>query len=101
MVNKIKNRTSEVVKLGFSARHYRLSTIIITQQLTSVAKPYHENISKLVTFYTASKCDMKTITDDYLNGVDKEEILDLRENKYSRLEILLRHPYGHKMEHTI
>ena len=27
----LKNRTSEIVKLGFSARHYRLSTIIITQ----------------------------------------------------------------------
>ena len=34
----IKNRTSELVKLGFSARHYGLSTIVITQQLTSIAK---------------------------------------------------------------
>ena len=43
----VKNRTSELVKLAFSARHYGLSTIVITQQLTSIAKPYRENISNL------------------------------------------------------
>ena len=56
---EIKNMTSEVVQLGFSARHYRLFTIVVTQQLTSVAKPYRENISKLVTFYTSNRNDMK------------------------------------------
>ena len=41
----IKNRTSEVVKLGFSARHYGLSTIVVTQQLKPYReKPYRENI---------------------------------------------------------
>lgn len=42
---KIKNRTSEVIKLNFSARHYGLSTIIIMEQLTSVAKPYRKKVS--------------------------------------------------------
>ena len=41
----VKNRVSELVRLAFSARHYNLSAIVITQQLTSVAKPYLENIS--------------------------------------------------------
>ena len=45
----VKNRTSELVKLAFSGRHIGLSTIVITQQLTSIAKPYRMNISKLVT----------------------------------------------------
>ena len=44
----VKNRVSELVKLAFSARHYGLSTIVLTQQMTSIAKPYRENISKLV-----------------------------------------------------
>ena len=96
---EIKNRTSEVVKLGFSARHYGLSSIVITQQLTSIAKPYRENISKLVTFYNANKSDMKSITDDYLNGVDKIEvsriIKHLKDNQYATLEVDLRHPYGY------
>ena len=29
----VKNRTSELAKLAFSARHYSLSIIVITQQL--------------------------------------------------------------------
>ena len=46
----VKNRTSKLVKLAFSARHFNLSTIVITQQLTSIAKPHRGNISKLVPF---------------------------------------------------
>ncbi len=99
----VKNRVSELVNLAFSARHYRLSTIVITQQMTSIAKPYIENISKLVTFYNPSKKDMQTITDEFLN-VDKEEVRDivkeLKNNKYARLEILLRHPFTHEVVTT-
>ena len=97
----VKNRTSELVKLAFSARHYGLSTIVITQQLTSIAKPYRENISKLTTFYNTNRSDMKSLFDDYLNGLDKNEFDDivrkLKTNKYARLEIELRHPYDHKI----
>ena len=64
---KIKNRTSEAVKLGLA-----LSTIVVTQ-MTSVAKPHRENILKLVTLYTSNQNDMKTITEDCLNAVDKAE----------------------------
>ncbi len=96
----VKNRTSELVNLAFSTRHYVFSTIVITQQFTSIAKPYRENIAKLVTFYNPSKKDMQAITDDFLN-VEKEEIKDivqkLKNNKYSRLEILLRCPYTHEV----
>ena len=38
------NRVSELVNLAFFARHYGLSTIVLTQQMTSIAKPYRENI---------------------------------------------------------
>jgi hypothetical protein len=68
--------------------------------MTSIAKPYRENISKLVTFYNPSKKDMQTITDEFLN-IDKEESKDiiqkLKKTKYARLEILLRHPFTHKV----
>ena len=93
----VKNRTSELVKLGFSARHYGLSTIVLTQQLTSIAKPYRENISKLVTFYNPSLKDMNTIFEDYLSTLDASEkkhiISTLKNNDYARLEVLLRRPY--------
>lgn len=43
----VKYRTSDLVKVCFSAWQYNLSTVVITQQLTSIAKPYQENICKL------------------------------------------------------
>ena len=96
----VKNRTSELVKLGFCGRHIGLSTIVVTQQLTSIAKPYRMNISKLVTFYNACKDDMKYIFNNYLN-IEKDEekrIIDtLKNNDYARLEILTTRPYTHQV----
>jgi hypothetical protein len=93
----VKQRVSELVRLAFSARHYNLSVIALTQQLSSVAKSFRENISRLVTFYNPSKKDMKVITDDYLNGVPQDLISDitrmLRREKYTALDILIIHPY--------
>ena len=97
----VKNRTSELVRLGFSARHYGLSTIVLTQQLTSIAKPYRENISKLVTFYNPSSKDMNAVFDDYLSTLDASEkktiVSTLKNNDYARLEVLLRRPYSHEV----
>jgi hypothetical protein len=94
----VKQRVSELVRLAFSARHYNLSVIVLTQQLSSVAKPFRENISRLVTFYNPSRKDMKAITDNYLNGVPQEVISNitkiLRNEKFTALDILLIHPYG-------
>ena len=96
----VKNRVSELVSLGMHARHFGFSTIVITQQFTSIAKPFRENISKLVIFYNPSKKDMQTITDEFLN-VEKEEIRNiiqkLTNNEYARLEISLRYPYTHEI----
>ena len=75
----VKKRVSELVKLSFGARHYGLSTIVITQQLTSISKSYRKNISKLSTFYNPNRNDMKIIIDDYMNGVSK--IRDKQNNK--------------------
>ena len=95
----VKNRTSELVKLGFSTRHYLFSTIVITQQLTSIAKPYRQNTNKIVTFYNPNKKDMQEIFDDYLGSISKEEEENikkiLKSQRYSRLEINLVHPYSH------
>ncbi len=96
----VKNHVSELVKLGMHGRHYGFSTIVITQQFTSIAKPFRKNIGKLVTFYNPNKKDMQTITDEYLIA-EKEETKDivqkLGNNKHARLEIHLRCPYAHKV----
>ena len=94
-----KSRTGELVKLAFHGRHIRISTIVITQQLTSIAKAYRDNISKIVFFYCARKDDLKNIFENYLH-VDKEEkkiLEELKNKKYARLEILTVHPYTHKV----
>ncbi len=39
----VKNRVSELVSLGMHARHFGFNTIVITQQFTSIAKPFREN----------------------------------------------------------
>lgn len=56
-----KKRTSELVKLAFFGRHRGFSTIVISQQLTSVAKPYREQISKIVSFFNADAEDEQII----------------------------------------
>ena len=96
----VKNRTSELVKLAFHGRQIGLSTIVITQQLTSIAKPYRMNVSKVVFFYTARKNDRRDIFENYL-CVEKEEekkiMGTLKNEKYAWLDILTVHPYTHKV----
>ena len=43
----MKKRTGELITLGYSGRHGKISTIVITQQLLkAIAKGYRDNISK-------------------------------------------------------
>ena len=50
----VKGWTGELVKLGFSARHAGISVWVLTQQLSSIAKPFRENVAAIVLFYTPS-----------------------------------------------
>ena len=97
----VKNRTSELVKLAFSARHFGFSTIVITQQLNSISKPYRDNVARVVTFYNPDEDDMNVIFRRYLGHSSKSErkniIEKLKNSKYSTLEINLRYPYDYKI----
>ena len=88
----VKDRTSELVKLRFSARHYNLSVVVITQQLTSIAKPFRENISKLVTFYNPNKKDITTIIQEYLDVNDRKQ-------KNIHAWKLVLFPFGYTVRH--
>ena len=48
----VKGRTGELVKLGFSGRHSSISVWVLTQQLSSIAKSFRENVAAIVLFYT-------------------------------------------------
>ena len=71
---EVKNRASNLVKLGFSVRHYGLSTILVAQQLTSTAKAYKNNVSTLVVFHNPNKRDLTTVINGFLGGLDSDKV---------------------------
>ena len=93
----VKNRTSELVKF----RHFVLSTIVITQQLNSISKPYRDNVAKVISFYNQDEDDMNVIFHRYLGYSSKKDrsgiIEKLKNIKYATLEINLRYPFDNKI----
>ena len=61
----VKGRTRELVKLGLSACHAGISVWVLTQQLSSIAKPFRENVAAIVLFYTPSAKTTKAIFEEY------------------------------------
>ena len=57
----VKGRTGQIVELGFSAHHEGISVWVLTQQLTSIAKPFRENVATIVLFYTPAAKTIKAI----------------------------------------
>ena len=61
----LKHRSNKFIDLAFSGRHDGLSVWVLTQQLTSIAKPFRENIACMVSFHNPSqvstKCYLKII----------------------------------------
>ena len=93
----VKGRTGELVKLGFSARHAGISVWVLTQQLSSIAKPFRENVAALVLFYTPSAKTTKAIFEEYAGELSSDElkrmISRLKECKFSHLIFSLRFPF--------
>lgn len=96
----IKNRTGEITKLAFSARHDKISVWVLTQQYSSIVKPFRENIGMLIMFYTPSKNDLKKIIEDYGMELDNKEVIEyinkLKSTPFSKLIFRLRYPYDIK-----
>ena len=55
----VKKRSNQQINLAYSARHLGISVWLLTQQFTSIAKPFRENVTAIVLFYTPSWKDMK------------------------------------------
>lgn len=99
----VKKRTSELVRLAMSARHLGISVIVLTQQLTSIAKPVRKNIARLISFYEPDEDDLKIlISAGRLAQVSKEErdaaIEKLRYNRHAYVEIDFRHPFDYRVK---
>jgi len=93
----VKGRTGELVKLGFSARHSGISVWVLTQQLSSITKPFRENVAAIVLFYTPSAKTTKASFEEYAGELSHDElrqmIAGLKERKFAHLIFSLRNPF--------
>ena len=93
----LKHRSNKFIDLAFSGRHDGLSVWVVTQQLTSITKPFRENVSCVVTFHNPSQVGMKTLFDDYGGDLDTETrkkfMKLLKTERYSRLCLCLIYPF--------
>ena len=88
MSKELKKRSNEFIRLAFSGRHEGLSVWVLTQQLTSIAKPFRDNVACVVAFHNPSKVSTKCMFEDHGNGIDADmrTVLtnELKSNEYSR-----------------
>ena len=93
----LKQRSNKFIDLAFSGRHDGLSVWVLTQQLTSISKPFRENVACVVTFYNPSQVGMKTLFEDYGGDLDIETkktfMRLLKTERYARLCLCLRYPF--------
>ena len=98
----VKGRTGELVKLGFSARHAGISVWVLTQQLSSIAKPFRENVAAVVLFYRPSAKATKAIFEEYAGELSHDELRQmisrLQERQFAHLVFSLRFPFSIKQK---
>ena len=98
----VKDRASQLVNLGFSGRYDGISVWVLTQQITSIAKPFRENVAAIVLFYTPSRKTIKAIFEDYAAEIThdeyKELIAWLKQRTFSHLVFSLSPPMGFKLK---
>ena len=92
-----KNRTNKFINLAFSGRHAGLSVWVLTQQLTSIAKPFRDNVACVVAFHNPSQIGMKSLFEEFGDDLDsqtrKNLMKNLKSENYSALCFSLRNPY--------
>ena len=71
---------------------------MLTQQLSSIAKPFRENVATILLFYTPSAKTSKAIFEECAGELSQEDlkqlIASLKERKFSHLFFSLRHPFA-------
>ena len=99
---ELKKRSNEFIRLAFSGRHEGLSVWVLTQQLTSISKPFRDNVACVVAFHNPSLLSTKVMFEDHGSGIDADartELINaLKSNEYSRLCISQRHPFDWYLE---
>ena len=94
----VKGRAGELVKLGFSACHAGISVWVLTQQLSSIVKPFRENVAAIVLFYTPSAKTTKATFEECAGEISHDELKQmisrLKERKLAHLIFSLQHSFS-------
>ena len=98
----VKKRSSKLIDLAFSGRHIGISVWVLTQQLTSIAKPFRENLGCIIAFYNPEFDGTDLLFKKFGSGIDNNEkktICEILKNeKHSRICFSLRHPFSYHIE---
>jgi len=74
-----------------------MSVWVLTQLLSSISKPFRENVRAIVLLYTPSAKTTKAIFEEYAGELSHDElrlmIARLKEQKFAHLVFSLRHPF--------
>ena len=93
----MKKHSNKLIELAFSSRHKGLSVCVLTQQLTSIANPFRDNVACVVAFYTSNKTGMQILFEEYGCDLDEEThkkfVQILKEESYSRLCFSPKYPF--------
>ena len=93
----LKNRSNKFIELAFSGRHKGLSVWVLTQQLTSIAKPFRDNMGCVVAFHNPSQMGTKTLFEDFGGDLDidtRKKLMELlKSERYSKLCFCLQYPF--------
>ena len=93
----LKSRTNKFINLAFSGRHLFLSVWVLTQQLTSISKPFRDNVACVIAFHNPSQIGTKTLFDDYGSALSQEDKKSfckiLKSSSFSKLCFCLRYPF--------
>ena len=85
----LKKRSKNFIDLAFSGRHSKLSVWVLTQQLTSIAKAFRDNVACVVAFHNPIQVGTKTLFEDYNANLDADKRRKfcevLKSEKVSRL----------------
>ena len=84
----LKKCSNKFIDLAFSGRHYGLSLWVLTQQLTSIAKPFRDNVASVISFYFPNEKSMKILFEEH----DGNIYIDTKNNML-KISKSLPHPY--------
>ena len=98
----LKNRSNKFIELAFSGTHKGLSVWVLTQQLTSIAKPFRDNVGCVVAFHNPSQMGKKTLFEDFGGDLDmdtRKKLMELlKPERYNKLSFCLQYPFKWYLE---